>query len=136
MRRQRGDVVLPAEFGATPNSPPLKQNDWIALSRFEIAGDKAVDQNRVPLDVRHAVSQAARAKVSSWVASMSSWPRTAVSTSRPPSSQIWSAELIATPSGVGHARRACPILRSCPSVPTAACQPNAQLMQPHGALSR
>src|SRR5207344_698288 len=104
-------VVLPAEFRVDAELSAVKQNDRIALSRFEVAGGEAVDQHGLALDVSHAVSQATRAKVSSWVASMSSWLCTAGSASRPASSQISSAELIATPSGVGQARSACPTLR-------------------------
>jgi len=114
---QRFDVSFPPEFRADTELAAVQQHDRIALSRFQIAGPQPVDQDGLVLHPRHAVSQAVLAKVSSCVASSSSWSCTVVSVNSPAGSQIWSAELIATPNGVGHARNAWPILRSWPSVP-------------------
>ena len=72
MRRQCGDIALPPDLGADAELTAVQQDDRITLSRFEIAGHHAIDQDGLARDLSHAVSQAARANVSSWVASRSS----------------------------------------------------------------
>jgi hypothetical protein len=56
---QRGDGAFPADVGADAEFAAVQQDDRITLSRFQITGGQAVDENRLPL--RHAVSHAARA---------------------------------------------------------------------------
>src|SRR5262245_22443010 len=70
--RQRGDVALPPDLRTDTELAAMKQDHRIALSRFEIAREKAVDPDGVAGEIGHAVSQAVRANVRSWVASRSS----------------------------------------------------------------
>ncbi len=49
VRRQRGDVVLPADFRADAELTAVQQNDRITLSRLQITGDQAVDQDGLAL---------------------------------------------------------------------------------------
>src|ERR1700752_2370447 len=51
MRSQRGDVVLPADFGAGAELPTVQQDDGITLARLEIAGDETVNLDGFPLDL-------------------------------------------------------------------------------------
>src|SRR6185312_65115 len=134
MRGKRCNVVFPSHFGAGPVLAAVEQNNGIALPRFEIAGGEAVHRDGLAFKIHYAPVD--RAKVRTCVAIISSWLLIVSSANSQFSSKIWSAELIATPSGVGHALSACPIFRRWLSVLTAACQPYAHVMQPHGVLSR
>src|ERR1700747_3041373 len=113
-RGEGDDVALPPKFGGGTVLPAMKQDDRIALPRFEIAGRKTINLNGLALDLHY--SPVEHAKLSIWVAISSSWLLIVASVSSPFSPQIWSAELIATPSGVGQALNACPMFRRWLSV--------------------
>src|SRR5690606_28380055 len=120
------DGVFPAQLGAGAELPAVQQYHRLARARLQVTGAGAVHVHRAPHggDRRaHRLPPPAGTNDSSCAASRSSWARTVLSTSTPSASHTGSAELIATPSGVGQARSAWPMTRSWPRVPTAACQP-------------
>ena len=122
VRCQRRDVALPPEFRAQTELAAVQaaRPDHLVLLRDSLWSGRRQGRScgqprsrRFPR--RTGERRAVEGRRQSWLPHSSQIFADASSRCRRPSSSR-------LPSGVGHARSACPTERSCPSVPTAACR--------------